>query len=132
MELATRESPNRYQARERCGMKIPDERKLNSDLAWERLVQAGEDWADKDAAATLLEETKKSVLAEIKAKAGAKSDAAAETIALCDKGYKEHIKSMVEARRVANRAKVRYDSAKTLAELRRSEEATRRAEANIR
>lgn len=106
--------------------------KLNSDRAYESLVETGEDWADKDAAATLLEETKKTFLAKLKNEAKAKSDAAAETVALCDPAYVEHIETMVEARRVANRAKVKYDSAKTLAELRRSEESTRRAEMQIR
>lgn len=113
-------------------MKITEDNRLNSDRAYDALVKAGEEWADKDAAATLLEETRKSVLAKIKNESGEKSDAAKETIALCAGEYLAHVESMVEARRVANKARVRYDSAKTLAELRRSEEATRRAEANIR
>lgn len=105
--------------------------KLDSDRTYNALVKAGEDWADKDAAATLLEETKKSVLARLKLDSEAKSDAARETEALCHPDYQAHLESMVDARRDATKAKVRYDSAKTLAELRRSEEATRRAEASI-
>lgn len=106
--------------------------KLNSDKAYEALIESGDDWADKDAAASLLEETKKSVLARLKNESGEKSDAAKETIALCHEDYMEHLGLMVEARRAANKAKVRYDSAKTLAEMRRSEESTRRAEMTLR
>ena len=112
-------------------MKLGD-KSLNSDMAYEALIESGNDWADKDAAANTFEEHKKSVLAKLKNESGEKSDAAKETIALCHTDYLEHITMMVEARRVANRAKVRYDSAKTLAEMRRSEESTRRAEMTLR
>lgn len=105
---------------------------LNSNKSYLELVKSGEDWADKDAAATLLEETKKSVLAKLKNESGEKTDAAKETVALCHPDYHQHLEIMVEARRQANRAKVKYDSAKTLAEMRRSEESTRRAEMNLR
>lgn len=104
---------------------------LDPQKVYADLVKAGNDWADKDAAASLLEETKKTVLAKLKIEADAPSDAARETLALCHPDYETHVTSMVEARKQANKAKVRYDSAKTLAELRRSEEATRRAEASI-
>jgi hypothetical protein len=39
---------------------------------------------------------------------------------------------MVTARKEANRARVKYDSMRVLAEMRRTQESTRRAEANIR
>jgi hypothetical protein len=38
----------------------------------------------------------------------------------------------VTARKAANKARVRYDSARVLAELRRSQESTRRAEMTMR
>ena len=106
--------------------------RLDSDKAYDALIKAGEDWADKDAAANLLEETKSSILAKLKNESGAKSDAAAETLAKCHPDYQAHLDRMCEARRVANRAKVKYDSAKILAEMRRSEESTRRAEMTFR
>lgn len=105
---------------------------IDSDRVYEALVKAGEDWADKDAAANLLEETKKSTLAHIKTKSPEKSDAAKETLALCDPEYMQHLQLMVEARREANRARVKYDSARMLAEMRRSQEATKRAEMTMR
>ena len=106
--------------------------KLDSDRAYDALIKSGEEWADKDAAASILEETKKSVLARLKNEAKGKSDAASETLALASPEYEEHVTQMVEARRQANKARVRYDSAKVLAEMRRSEESTRRAEMTFR
>jgi hypothetical protein len=106
--------------------------KLDSDRAYEALISSGEDWADKDAAANLLEETRKSVLAKLKNESEAKSDAARESEALTKQEYHVHVEAMIEARRQANRARVKYDSAKVLAEMRRSEESTRRAEMTLR
>ena len=94
---------------------------------YQQLVQVGEDWADKEAAADLLEETKKSVLAELKREFSG-SDAERERNALADPAYKLHVTKMNAARREANRARVKYDSCKVLAELRRTQESTRRME----
>ena len=106
---------------------------LDPEKIYRHLLEAGNDWADKESAADLLEESKKIVLAELQnQQSEAKSVAAAEALALCSPRYLEHIKAMCEARRVANRAKVLYDSLKALMELRRSQESTRRAEAGIR
>lgn len=95
------------------------------------LVKTGEEWADLDAAATLLEETKKSVMAKLINEAEGSVNAR-EYKALADPEYRRHVEGMVTARKSANKARVRYDSAKTLAELRRSEESTRRAEMSLR
>lgn len=106
--------------------------KLDSDRIYDKLVTAGDDWSEKDYAANLLEETKKSVLSQIKTRMQEKSDAARETLALAHPDYMEHLKVMCAARREANKARVRYDSAKILSELRRSEESSRRAEMTMR
>ena len=97
-----------------------------------RLVEVGDEWADKDAAATLLEETKKTVLAELMLKAEGTTAAAKEMNALADPVYRLHITNMVTARKEANKAKIRWDSGKTWAELRRSQESTKRAEMGMR
>lgn len=93
------------------------------------IAEAGNVWADADAAASLLEETKPTLLADLMRTA---PDGTAlglrEMYAKADERYREHIGKMVEARRVANRARVRYQSLQVLAELRRTAEATRRAE----
>lgn len=68
---------------------------------------AAAEWADADAAATLLEETKSVALAELVLQGVSeglpvnRSEAAAKT----SKAYREHIENMVEARRQANRLK---------------------------
>jgi hypothetical protein len=105
---------------------------LDPARIYDQIVKAGEDWADKQAAADLLEETRKSVLAKLMIDAAATTQAGREMQALADPTYTEFVEGMVQARKAANKARVRYDSAKVLAELRRSQEATRRAEASIR
>lgn len=113
-------------------MKIRDEADFDPDKTYAALVKAGEDWADANAAADALEETKKSVLAKLMLESGGKTNAEKEMLGLADEKYMSFVNSMVEARRTANKLRVRYDSAKTLAELRRSQESTKRAEMQIR
>ena len=98
-----------------------------------KLVEAGEDWADKQAAAQLLEDTEKSVLAEIavKCKLDGHGVGASELLARKSLEYRSHIESAVEARRLANRARVAYDGIKVWAELLRTCEASRRAEMRL-
>lgn len=97
-----------------------------------RLNTAGDDWVDKNAGAEILEETKKTVLAEIMIGMIGGSTAERERIALAEPAYRIHLVNMVKARKKANRARVRYDSIRVLAEMLRTQESTRRAEANIR
>lgn len=104
---------------------------FDPDRMYRQLAESGEDWADKQAAAELLEETKKSVLAELMSDLQG-SGTERERIALADPVYKLHLKNMVAARKEANRARVKYDSMKVLAEMRRTQESTRRAEINLR
>jgi hypothetical protein len=94
----------------------------------ERMRLAGEEWSDLDCAANLLEESRKSVLAELVNQSKGSSIAAKESEALADPAYKLHITNMVNARRDANRARVRYDTAKAWVELVRTSEATKRQE----
>ena len=105
---------------------------MNPDKIYDAIIQAGESWADAEAAAAMLEETRKSVLAKLMNEADASSIAAKEMYALADTTYREFVEGMVQARKAANKARVRYDSAKVLAELRRSQESTRRAEMQIK
>lgn len=104
---------------------------FDPEAIYRRLEAAGEDWVDKNAAAEILEETKKTVLAERMAEFQG-STAERERNALADSVYKLHLTNMVMARKEANRARVKYDSVRVLAEMRRTQESTRRAEANIR
>ena len=94
----------------------------------ERMRLAGEEWSDLDAAANMLEETRKSVLAELVNQSKGGSIAAKESEALANPAYKLHLTNMVNARREANRARVKYDTSKMWVELVRTSEATKRAE----
>jgi hypothetical protein len=105
---------------------------FDPDKIHARLVTLGEEWADKEAAADLLEQTRRNVRAEIMRQSNESSVAAAEAHAESSIRYKEHVVSMVEARRIANRAHVNYKAAQVWVEMARSVESTRRAELNLR
>jgi hypothetical protein len=104
---------------------------FNPEYIFRQLNETGDAWVDKNAAAEILEETKKTVLAELmNALEGPKTER--EARALADPTYKLHLTNMVTARKEANRARVKYDSMKVLAEMRRTEASTRRAEMMLR
>lgn len=103
---------------------------LNPEKLAAEIAKAGETWADAEATASQLEELKKVVLAELMNGMDG-SVAARETAALATPEYKNHIVGMVSARHTANRAKVRYKALEVLAELKRSQESTRRAEMQL-
>jgi hypothetical protein len=105
---------------------------FDPDKIYHQIVTSGEDWADREAAASLLEETRRTVLAELMNSLDkSMSMAAKESCALADPTYKLHVTNMVTARKEANRTKVRYDAVRVLAEMRRSQESTRRAEMRL-
>ena len=104
---------------------------MNIQELHERLRLAGEEWAEADYAASLLEETKKSVLSQEMQRFAGLSNAAAEAKAMGSDVYLNHIREMSAARREANKARVRYDSAKMFVELLRTQEATKRAEMRL-
>lgn len=98
---------------------------INPQEVYERLVTAGDDYADKNAAAEILEETKKVELARLMNGLEG-SQAAKEAEALCNPLYCSFLGRMIEARKEANKAKVKYESAKMFAELLRTKAATER------
>lgn len=100
---------------------------LNPTEVYKQLVKEGELWADAQHAAELLEETKRSLLSQLSTESNETSAAAKEAFSTRHPDYRKHLEAMVGARRAANKAKVRYDSMKILAELRRTEAANERA-----
>lgn len=97
------------------------------------LATRGEDWADTDAALKALDDVSKTVLSECVADLNEKlSVAAAEQKARRSETYKNHLTAVAQARKAANRAKVRYDTYKAYVELLRSREATDRAQMGLR
>lgn len=99
---------------------------MNPDEIFNRLQKAADDHADKEAAASLLEEMKHTVLSQCAADWPEDSNAAAEAKARRDPRFIEHLASMVAARKEANKAKAKYYSIQTWIDLSRSKEATNR------
>lgn len=91
------------------------------------LTKLGEAWAEANYKAELAEESKKSLLSELSAESEEKAASAREAYALRHPDYVDYIKDMVKLRFEANKAKVKYDSAKTYADMLRTEAANHRA-----
>ena len=104
---------------------------MDANELYHKLTQAGDDWADKQAAYNVLDDTKNAVLAQLTLKSEATSVAAREIEAKASKEYTEHVKKTQDAMKAALKAKVNYESIKIWIELKRSEEATRRAEMKL-
>jgi hypothetical protein len=95
--------------------------------AYQAIIESGNDWADKESAASFLEHSRHSILAELKNNQESKlSDAAKETIARASPEYVEHVKAMTEARKSANIARVKWEASKTLASLRQTQESLKK------
>lgn len=67
---------------------------------------AGEDWVDKEAAASILEETRTAYRAQKQVELGDIPVSRAEQAVLASAGWSQFVTDMVEARRVANLSKV--------------------------
>ena len=102
---------------------------LDANRIAHRMEELGHSWADKHAAAQLLEDCEKAILAEITQdyRPNAKSMSEAESLARASKRYRDHLASSVEARRLANRARVTFDAFRALTDLQRTNSANERA-----
>ena len=107
---------------------------LDANQIYESVSKAGEEWADKKAAYELLDDMTSTVRADVTTDfyGSCSSKAEAQERALASKIYKDHLASLSAARRAWLLAEVKYKSVQLLAELRRSEESSRRAEMNLR
>lgn len=106
---------------------------LDPDKIYHEVSSAGEEWAYKKAAFEALDDNTKSVLADITGRYldGKTTKTEAERYALASRDYREHLASVAKARSEWLQAQVRYDSLKMLADLRRSQESTRRQEMKL-
>jgi hypothetical protein len=107
-----------------------DDARINADAMYKKLLEVGEAWADAKSAYQALDDATASVLADLTQsyRDADTSRVEAETMARRCSTYRDHLASVAVANKAYLRAQVRYDSLKTLVELRRSEESTRRAE----
>lgn len=117
-------------------MNVPTARAFadKANDATARLIEVGEQWCDLDAASNLLEELRKSVLGKLVLEftADGMPVGKAEHAAHASEEYVAHVRAMVEARRKATRARVRWDTGRVHVDLMRSAESTKRAEMNLR
>ncbi len=103
-----------------------------SSASWsDRYREAGEDWADKEAAASLLEDTKSAVMAQWQTELGdIPVNRAEQTVKASDR-WREYVTDMIEARRQANVAKVRMEAIRMKAMEYQGREANQRTELRI-
>lgn len=101
--------------------------KLTADNIHEQLTKLGNTLADCNADAELLEENKGVLFSELVLRSAASSISAKEHEARASKEYKEHLIGMVEARKIANRAKYAFNTARDWLDWKRTEAATERA-----
>lgn len=97
----------------------------------ERYRLAGEDWADKEAAAQLLEDTKSAVMAQKQALYGDIPVNKAEQKVKASKDWHDHIVKIVEARKKANHAKVFLEYIRMAAWEENNKNANARVEARL-
>lgn len=103
------------------------------DQAVDEVERLGLIWADADAAAEALEDSRKSVFAEcLLAVADAKSVGEREARASIDPRYERHLKALEVGRKTRNRARVSFDVMKIRIEIWRTKSATQRAAMNLR
>jgi hypothetical protein len=92
---------------------------------------AAKAWVDKEAAASLLEETKSSILSERMAALGDIPVSRAEMTVKASPDWRDFITQMVEARKEANLAKVRLEWVRMTFTEQQSAEASKRAEMRL-
>lgn len=107
---------------------------LDPDKIHTRLIEVGEEWADKKAAFEAFDDLTKTILADetLNYLPKCSSKAEAEARGLAGEVYKEHLASKAAARKAWLLSEVKWKTGVLWAELRRSKESTLRAEMNLR
>ncbi len=103
-----------------------------SNISWaDRYREMGEDWADKEAAAQLLEDSKSAVMAQWQTELGDLPVNRAEQTVKASARWRGYIQDTVNARKAANLAKVRLEATKMKAMEYQAKEANNRTEMRI-
>lgn len=97
----------------------------------EQFYEAGRDWSEKEAAASLLEDSKSAVMAQRQAMLGDMAVNKAEQIVKASSEWLEYIEKTVAARREANLAKVKTEFLRMKFSEAQSYEANARTEARL-
>lgn len=110
---------------------MDDEWQPTNDLWSEQYRLMGEEWADAEAAASLLEDSKSSILSQRMAVLGDIPVNRAELIIKSSPDWEKHLTRINEARRKANILKIRMDYLKMKYHEHQGAEATKRTEMRI-
>ena len=106
---------------------------LDADMIYEKIMEAAREWVSADEESRKLKELKPIILSEIANQQDQSLSLAARTsLALASPEYRLHCVKMVEAKTKSNMTQARYKAAQNLAELRRSQESSRRAEMGMK
>lgn len=110
-------------------MPHPDGVNLDPDRIAQELSERGKAWAEAEAAAAMLEETRRPLRSQLAAEYLREGEAGnrAEMMAEADPAYQSHVESMVLARKEANIARVRYKTFEAWIDMKRTNAATERA-----
>jgi hypothetical protein len=97
----------------------------------EQFAEAGREWAEKESAASMLEDSKSAVMAQNQAALGDMAVNKAEQIVKASPDWLEYITRTVEARREANLAKVNMEAMRMRFAEWQNHEANARTEARL-
>lgn len=105
-----------------------------NEQVYKKLADAGNDWADKKAAASVLESATKAAHSEafLEARKDGKAQEEAKHSATCDIDYQSALNRQIEAEKARDHARVKYDSIKAWLEMALDANATNRAEMKLR
>ena len=104
---------------------------IDANELYHKLTMAGNDWAEKQAAYNVLEDTKNAVLSKLMLNSKAPSVAAKEIEAKASAEFTDHVKSTQDAMKAALKAKVNYEAIKIWIDLKRTEAANERVLAKL-
>ncbi len=103
-----------------------------TDKPWsEQFAKAGREWAEKESAASLLEDSKSAVMAQRQSMLGDISVNKAEQIVRASPEWMEYVEKTVAARREANLAKVQMEMMRMKSYEWQNDEANARTEARL-
>lgn len=105
---------------------------FNPDEIYQKMIEAGEHYADTKAAYNALDRVTKSILAGIVNQMKEGSQTAKESLARCHQDYHAHLKMLNDAEVDYLRAQVKWVTLKELSDNRRTQESTRRAEMGLK
>lgn len=101
----------------------------NPNEIYQALIKSGEEYADKKAAFLLLDSMTKPILSACFCRSLGSSATEKRELMHADRQYTDHLQAVSDARRSFLLSEVSYKSMQALADARRTEASTRRAEA---